>query len=213
MNLRSSHLANMGARLGRIATDHPACVAAGPARESSSQAPDTHVDSRATPDAALGNVPASGEVSPASRAEGAPAGRGISRDGRPCDCAPSATRQTLRASPDTDCPARVPAGPAREQNSQAPDRGSRVASDGGATSSDAFVLTLTDNVQAVLVLAAKAAGVAPGEFVARAICAYAEEAVGFPAMCDELHVAPEPARVGHSRFRTAADAGHGGIPP
>jgi len=166
MKLRSSHLANQGARL---------------AGSSASRA-----------------------VSQASPA-GAPAGRD------------NGGQSALRASPETLRGAAAPR--AREASSQAPAPGaSRAFSDAGRerpASEAKFELTLSDTVQAILHLAANAAGVSHGEFVARAICAYAEEAVGFPRLSDELHAAPVPAREGGSRFDSFNSGGHGhrGVPP
>ncbi|MEP9389623.1 hypothetical protein [Mesorhizobium sp. KR9-304] len=69
-----------------------------------------------------------------------------------------------------------------------------------------FELTLSDRVQAILHLAAKAAGVEPGELIARAIVFYAGEAVGFPALADELYAPPEE-RAGASRFHEFRSGG------
>lgn len=57
---------------------------------------------------------------------------------------------------------------------------------------DTFELTLTPNVQATLLLAARAAGVPPGEFIARAIVAHAQEAVGFPALSEAVLASGRP---------------------
>lgn len=107
---------------------------------------------------------------------------------------------------------------AREAASQAPtNEASRAAAPDTAgrelpASGNRFELTLSDPVQAILHLAAGAAGVSHGEFVARAICAYAAEAVGFPGLSDELHAAPVPARAGASRF-DGFKTDHAGVPP
>ena len=102
----------------------------------------------------------------------------------------------------------APAGHARESTSQAlapgdsrgtPDAGDIPAS-GVRAFPDRFHLTLTPAVQATLLLAAKAADLRPGEFIARAIVAYAEEAIGFPRLADELTTVPAFRRVGETRF-------------
>lgn len=58
-----------------------------------------------------------------------------------------------------------------------------------------FELTLSDDVQMILLLAAKAANVSPAEIVARAIPFYASEAIGLPALLSgghgDLTAAPE----------------------
>lgn len=165
MNLRSQHLANMGARLGRVPVDYAKISparSAGPAREAASQARGFDVLTPKAPD-------------------GASALTDDARSG----LRPAAGTVDSRASPD--------------------------ATVGVTTSGDRFELTLTPNVQATLLLAAKAAGVTPAEFVARAIVVYAQEAVGFPALADELFEAPEAARIKNSRFRSAAD--QAGVPP
>lgn len=83
-------------------------------------------------------------------------------------------------------------------------RGARLA--GPQAVADTFELTLTPNVQATLLLAARAAGVPPAEFIARAIVAHAQEAVGFPALADDLTEVPEFRRGEEARFPRPARA-------
>jgi hypothetical protein len=87
------------------------------------------------------------------------------------------------------------------QASQEPDRAAAAPAFGHNACSGAasFSLTLDRGVQLTLLMGAKAAGVTPGEFIARAIVAYAIEAVGVPSLCDELRSVPEFARRGGGR--------------
>lgn len=161
MNLRSSHLANQGARLARTINRGGAPRA----REAASQAPDGLVLTPKAPDGASATA----------------------------DDARSGSR---------------PAAEERASRAAAPNAAGREL----PASGNRFELTLSDRVQAILHLAAGAAGVSHGEFVARAICAYAAEAVGFPGLSDELHTAPAPARAGASRF-DGFMTDHAGVPP
>ena len=68
-----------------------------------------------------------------------------------------------------------------------------------ALSGPRFELELRPNVQAILLLAARAAGETPGEFVARSIVFRAQEAVGFPALAEELTAVPDFERRNRSR--------------
>lgn len=111
----------------------------------------------------------------------------------------------LRSSHLANCGARL-AGVDFSRGSQAAspktlDRAAPGVSALQSTSGDRFELTLTPHVQATLLLAARAAGVAPAEFIARAIVAHALEAVGFPDLSDEFTAVPEFSRIGETRFR------------
>ena len=81
------------------------------------------------------------------------------------------------------------------RDAQAPDRAEAAPGFGhtstGAAGPLTFELDLQPNVQATLLLAARAAGETPGEFIARAIVFRAQEAVGFPVLADELTGVPE----------------------